>query len=151
ANAISLDGAVCYNGLPNFMVSYFEESIQYDGICAGSPTTFTASPYDDIASAEWDFGDPDSGDNNTSTDILPTHIYSQGGTYTVTVNLVSNGGNTLQIIYDVVIGNMPIANVPDDLLLCSNSGTALFDILSQTSVVLGNQSQDEYTITYYIT
>ncbi|HEY8403206.1 MAG TPA: PKD domain-containing protein, partial [Flavobacteriales bacterium] len=40
----------------------------------------------------WDFGDPASGANNTSTLANPTHTYSAPGTYTVTLT-ASNGGN----------------------------------------------------------
>lgn len=34
----------------------------------------------------WDFGDPASGTNNTSTLVNPTHIFSAPGTYTITLN-----------------------------------------------------------------
>lgn len=34
----------------------------------------------------WDFGDPASGANNTSTLVNPTHIFSAPGTYTITLN-----------------------------------------------------------------
>jgi gliding motility-associated-like protein len=34
----------------------------------------------------WDFGDPTSGANNTSTLANPTHVFSAPGTYTVTLN-----------------------------------------------------------------
>ena len=42
---------------------------------------------------EWDFGDPASGDNNTSTLPDPTHAYTAGGNYNVSLT-VSGAGNT---------------------------------------------------------
>ena len=41
---------------------------------------------------EWDFGDPASGADNTSTVLSPTHLYAVPGTYTV--SLVANDPNT---------------------------------------------------------
>lgn len=40
----------------------------------------------------WNFGDPASGANNTSTAANPTHVYAAPGTYTVTLT-ASNAGN----------------------------------------------------------
>lgn len=44
------------------------------------------------ASWSWDFGDPASGANNTSTAENPSHVYSAPGTYTVTL-VATNAGN----------------------------------------------------------
>lgn len=65
----------------------------------GSPLTGTAALSvtfmllnfgDPITTVLWNFGDPGSGSLNTSTDINPSHIYTDGGTYTVSV-LVDDG------------------------------------------------------------
>jgi PKD repeat protein/photosystem II stability/assembly factor-like uncharacterized protein len=50
-----------------------------------------------INSWSWDFGDPASGSNNTSTDQNPTHDYTTPGLYTVTltVTTVSGGSDTM--------------------------------------------------------
>ncbi len=40
----------------------------------------------------WDFGDPSSGGNNTSTQTNPSHIYNNAGTYTV--KLTTTNGNS---------------------------------------------------------
>lgn len=52
----------------------------------------------------WNFGDPASGINNTSTIGHPTHTFSGGGTYTVTL-VITNGGATDTIINTVVIND----------------------------------------------
>ena len=43
----------------------------------------------------WDFGDPSSGANNTSTDLNPTHTYNPG-TYTVTLTATNAGGSNVR-------------------------------------------------------
>jgi gliding motility-associated-like protein len=64
--------------------------------CAGEELIFTDLstfiPGEGIASRIWDFGDPLSGVDNTSTDAEPTHIYSAEGTYTVTLIVTSDNG-----------------------------------------------------------
>lgn len=47
------------------------------------------------ATFQWNFGDPASGAANTSTDINPTHIYNQPGTYEVV--MVATDPNTCNI------------------------------------------------------
>jgi gliding motility-associated-like protein len=57
----------------------------------------------------WDFGDPSSGSNNTSTVPNPTHAYTLGGVYNISLT-VSGSGNTsstftlhkLEIIENIV-------------------------------------------------
>lgn len=57
------------------------------------------------AGVTWDFGDPASGANNTSTLAAPSHTFTSGGTYVVTV---SGGGvtftSTVEIGVDASIG-----------------------------------------------
>lgn len=60
---------------------------------------------------EWDFGDPASGANNTSTAVNPTHVYSTPGTYQVV--LVANDPNTCNktdtIPFTIVVYDKPAA------------------------------------------
>ncbi|WP_375578145.1 PKD-like domain-containing protein [Marivirga tractuosa] len=68
---------------------------------AGSPSGTQFSPNVDLDPAvssnlveysyEWDFGDPQSGANNTSTNREPTHNYENPGTYNVTLNVITKG------------------------------------------------------------
>lgn len=43
-------------------------------------------------SRSWNFGDPGSGGNNSSTDSLPSHLYSNGGNYTVVLTISNTCG-----------------------------------------------------------
>lgn len=47
-----------------------------------------------ITEYSWDFGDPSSGSNNTSTQFNPCHIYATPGTYTVTLTAKNPCGTT---------------------------------------------------------
>lgn len=58
--------------------------------CDGYSYTFTQPNNPLINSYYWDFGDPGSGANNTSTQQSPTHVFSAAGVYTVKV--VGNRG-----------------------------------------------------------
>lgn len=62
-------------------------------LLAGSPTFL------------WNFGDPASGINNTSTIGNTTHVFSGQGTYTVTL-VITNAGQTDTIINTVVINTV---------------------------------------------
>ncbi|KGO94910.1 T9SS C-terminal target domain-containing protein [Flavobacterium subsaxonicum] len=150
-SAVPLGSASCYNGLPNFLTSLFAEEIEFNGVCAGSPTMFNVSPYSNIQSATWNFGDPTSGTANTSTNVMPSHTYSQGGTYTVTVDFVSFGGQSLQITDTVIIAPAPVANTAPNLTVCQNQASALFNLTAQTAVILGTQLPADYTVTYHTT
>lgn len=63
-------------------------------------------------SFEWNFGDPASGPNNTSTLSYPTHVYSSPGTYNVV--MVANDPNTCNRTdtarFTVVVYDKPAAN-----------------------------------------
>jgi gliding motility-associated-like protein len=67
----------------------------------------------------WDFGDPASGANNTSTDFEPTHLYSAVGTYVVT--LTATNPNTCNVtstttftinVYDSPVPDFSFSPVP---------------------------------------
>ncbi|HRI26516.1 MAG TPA: PKD domain-containing protein [Chitinophagales bacterium] len=55
----------------------------------GLTVTFTNTSIN-ATSYSWNFGDPASGSNNTSTLANPTHIYTAAGTYTVTLTAYNN-------------------------------------------------------------
>lgn len=46
--------------------------------------------------ARWNFGDPASGNNNTSTSISPEHTFSSPGNYTVTLRYATQGQDTVE-------------------------------------------------------
>ena len=63
-----------------------------DTACAHSATQFTDHSIPNasgIISWHWNFGDPSSGTNNTSSLQNPSHVYSNGGNYIVTLTVIN--------------------------------------------------------------
>lgn len=81
--------------------------------CSNTTVTFsdlsTVTNPNTIASWSWNFGDPPSGGNNTSTVQSPTHVFSASGTYTVTLTVTSSSGCVSTINLPVSVGAPPVA------------------------------------------
>ncbi len=71
-------------GLPTFIQSFFNASFSFSEICSGDSTVFFIDTAG-VDSANWNFGDPASGVENTSTLFSPTHLFTDTGEYTVTL------------------------------------------------------------------
>lgn len=86
--AFSFPASVC---LPAATVNFTNNST----IADGTQNSFTYS---------WDFGDPASGTNNTSTAISPTHVYTGAGPYSVKLSVTSGAGCTRDttILVDII-------------------------------------------------
>ena len=69
-------------------------------------STFVGS--NTIVAWEWDFGDPSSGSDNFSTDTNPTHTYSQGGTYLITLTITAGTGCKSRIIQEIRVLQSPV-------------------------------------------
>jgi hypothetical protein len=112
-NGVSLTG-LGQLGLPNFIQSYLRQPpfIHEDVNCLTADFSFTTaqdssnlctSAGNNIISVAWDFGDPLSGPNNTSTLDNPTHTFSVPGTYNVKLVLnypcyIDSANTTLTIV-----------------------------------------------------
>lgn len=72
----------------------------------------------------WNFGDPGSGINNTSTLQNPAHLYSAGN-LTFSVKLVTTSSLLCKdsITIGVGIQNLPVANAGSDVISCKNNMT----------------------------
>jgi len=99
-----LNGRVTGQGLPAFIQSIFYYSFDYENTCLGDTTEFTITSEDPYTSVEWDFGDG----SNTSTVENPTHQYTNPGTYTVSLQLYTNG-----VAYDPLIKQVTISEAPN--------------------------------------
>ncbi|MFM8433409.1 MAG: PKD domain-containing protein, partial [Bacteroidota bacterium] len=61
-------------------------SIGYSsGSCSNAAIPFSILTNSPIVGVRWDFGDPGSGQSNTSASISPTHTFTSFGTYSVSV------------------------------------------------------------------
>ena len=150
-NAINLISGVSLKNLPNFLQDYFASGILHEGECEGTVTTFSTLRIPGITNIAWDFGDPASGDDNASTALEPSHVFSSGGTYTVTATITSNGAQQTATT-EVIILPAPGAVAPgsEALSKCADgSGNAAFDLTGLDATILDGQSPTEFTVAYY--
>lgn len=79
-----------------------------------------------IISWNWNFGDPPSGFNNSSTAQNPVHFFSSFGTYSVTLIVQNTDGCQDTIIKTVTVSQLPVANFTADTA-CLGSVTTFTD------------------------
>ncbi|PZX38215.1 gliding motility-associated-like protein [Nonlabens dokdonensis] len=140
-------------GLPPFYNAFFNPSFGVVEGCSGTATQFFAV---DIAtcpntSVLWDFGDPSSGSNNSSTIINPSHIYATAGIYTVSLTIntpseVFTSTRDVTIVDTPLIQNVPDINICDDAL---NDGVALIDFSTTRVTALGNQDTTIFNVSVH--
>lgn len=83
--------------------------------CIGEELTINNTSTGNIISFSWDFGDPNSGAENTSTEENPTHAYSENGIYDVCLTTENSFGCfTTYCIEDAVTINNPVADFTFD-------------------------------------
>jgi gliding motility-associated-like protein len=81
-------------GLPTFVQSYFypADSFTHTVSCQTMTGNFNYNPAANVLTVRWDFGDPSSGVNNSSTQNNTQHIFTSPGTYTVRLIKFTNCG-----------------------------------------------------------
>jgi gliding motility-associated-like protein len=166
-------------GLPNFMTSYFVQrppptpfthtvsntygcqSAQFNSNYTPSITTIgcVSSGYT-LTGLQWDFGDPASGANNTSSLDSPIHHFTSLGTYTVNLILNYTCGGGTDTLKQVVNINQPCISVTSTSVTCASLGSATVAAISgigpfsytwmpiaQTGSVATGLSPGNYTLT----
>ncbi len=142
-------------GLPSFFHKYFQTpNFSYDGFCPGGITSFEIQSFDtQIDSVLWNFGDPSSGNNNTSTLLNPTHSFLISGAYEVTLTIYSDG---LTIFNNGIVHIAPVSiDLGQDQTFCSNQEFALNAFTPNATYLWSdNSSQSFLTIetpgTYWV-
>ncbi len=120
---VFLEGATSTLGLPLFYNGFLHMKFVYRNACPGDNTSFLIPDAEGITSVWWDFGDPITVANNTSSALAPSHVYSAPGSYTV--RLTTWRGSTVDIVErEVVIHTVPAPPIPSDTVLCP--GTTMF-------------------------
>jgi PKD repeat protein len=109
-----------------------------DTACAGNATQFADHSIPNagsIVSWHWDFGDPSSGPNNTSTLQNPSHIYSYSGNYQVRLTVINSNLCEKDTLMTVPVPSKPVAmfrSAP----ACAKSPTQFTDLSnSQNSII----------------
>ncbi|MHA7060279.1 T9SS type B sorting domain-containing protein [Aquimarina sp. M1] len=125
-----------------------EGLITYTNTCLSETTDFEING--DFDSVIWNFDDPASGLNNTSTENNPSHTFTSIGNFNVTA-LVTCGTETETLNIEVVITNSPNVNQISDIHACEDvyesQISSAFDTSSIEYDLIGNQS--DLTIKYF--
>ncbi len=118
--------------------------MKISNICSEFLTEFSVGNESNIASIKWNFGDPVSGGDNTSTERSPFHDFTEDGTYTITANVTGRDGSIELLTETIDVKEPPKAYGINDLETCeSSAGTGIsnsFDTSNIESQVLGNQT-----------
>jgi gliding motility-associated-like protein len=140
-------GTTGNEGLPPFYNGFFSPSFSAIQGCSGESSQFVA---DAIATCpqntvSWDFGDPASGTNNTSTQINPTHVYARAGTYTVNL-IITTPTETYNASRTVVIVDTPMITPLNDAQVCDDAtNDGVFPIQTDNIVAAALGLQDPLT------
>ena len=95
--------------------------------CFGTPTQFTSKsaflPNFNVIGWAWDFGDPNSGWQNTSNLQHPTHVYNEPGSYTVSLTITMSTGCQVTSVQFVAVPGVPPVDFTTEAFACA--GTAV--------------------------
>ena len=122
--SLDLETGFSFQGLPNFIQSYFRTRIITENQCVFDTFNFDIDSYAPITNILWDFGD-----GNTSTQINPSHQYQTSGRFTVKANITIN--NSVTSIYkNIQVYALPqlTPNVTLEQCDISNDGVDIFDL-----------------------
>jgi PKD repeat protein len=110
----------------------------YQNTCEGDATQFsdqtTATGGITIVAWNWNFGDPASGANNTSTLKNPSHTFTAAGTYQVVLFATNASGCTDSIMIPVVINPEPGVDFFTGPVTCDGSPVEFFTDTTQTNI-----------------
>jgi gliding motility-associated-like protein len=130
--AVYLNGNLCYLGLPNFINTiFYVPHVTSEFFCLGDSTEFILNNTADVDSVHWNFDDPLSGNENTSSLFEPKHVFTDTGTYYVKATIFC-GPYTAVLDEEVVIEAPPEVNLGADTVLCTGT-TLLLDATSPGS------------------
>jgi hypothetical protein len=114
---IDLNGDTTSHCLPNF-INDFLYRFDFEGICESDTFYFDPWFFPEPVFIEWNFGDLASGSNNTSTIPHATHVFSDGGTYEVSVYVEYPSGRIEETSREVEVEYAPEPNLGPDTTIC---------------------------------
>ena len=118
--------------------------------CINSSNELSLTNQSEIDTVIWNFDDPNTGANNTSTTINNTHQFSSPGQYEITATVLHTDGNTYTITKEIEIFEAPTVNTSVSLKQCDNSdinGFSYFNLNEVKEKIVTNP--ENYTITFY--
>jgi len=147
-------------GLPAFVNSIYRQqsAFMYDNLCFGDSTVFqlTSSLADSVM---WNFGDINSGINNSSKNLQPKHLFTNSGTFAVTL-ITYLGGIPSTYIDSLVINPLPAINLGNDTIICyyntvtlnaGNPGSSYLWSTGETTDSISCSAISDTIKSYYVT
>lgn len=126
-------------------------SITNTNKCINFSNELSLTNQSEIDTVVWNFDDPTTGANNTSTLVNTNHQFSSSGTYNVTANVLHIDGTNYTINKEVKILETPIINENVSLKQCDDNtdGFSAFNLNEVANEIITNPTN--YTITYHET
>jgi len=120
-------------------------NVSFNNPCYGDSAIFNLSNTS-ADSVLWDFGDPNSGINNISNNINPSHLFSDTGNFVITLYSYFNGMIDT-VINDLFVTDLPIVNLGNDTIICDGE-TLTLDATVQNATYLwqDNSTTSSYTV-----
>ncbi|TKB99006.1 PKD domain-containing protein [Pedobacter cryophilus] len=124
----------CINTIIKEVIVYPEPVADFEAseVCVqAAPTAFTNKSTvlnNGNLSYLWDFNEPSSGINNTSTLKNPTHSYSVAGNYIVKLTVTSDAGCQIETTKTVRVNPKPLANFTAPAQSCFNDAITFTDV-----------------------
>jgi gliding motility-associated-like protein len=119
-------GSISRFGLPTFFNSILAPSFTVTNLCFGDSTLLAVdTTFTSVDSVLWNFGDPTTGVNDTSTSLSAYHVFSAADTFDV--SLISyQSGSIDTVIQQIIILPLPPVDLGADTTLCQGE-TLLLD------------------------
>ncbi len=124
-NAVEVNQAIGAKNLTTFPANFLDiPAFTHDMKCYNDVTTFDVTNSLNIDNISWDFGDSESSSELVGL-MHPTHVYSQPGTYLVTMDVEAAG---VHYVYtdSVTIHPLPQPDLGEDKYLLSESAVRLY-------------------------
>jgi uncharacterized protein (TIGR02145 family) len=122
-NAVSLNGNICRNDLPQFLQHYKAYLHDNGSNCQPDSVHFSGDIWPPADTIRWNFGDPASGAANGSNLPTPSHLFSAPGTYTVELYVRHNDNRTDTTWRTITIFPNPAPSLGPDRTLCAGNST----------------------------
>ena len=146
-NGVILNSGSCGLGLPTFFSSIFNSTnnFSFNNPCFGDSAffNFTNTSVDSVL---WEFGDPNSGISNSSSNINPVHIFSDTGTFHISLYSYFNG-ITDTATNELFVTDIPVVNLGNDTVICDGE-ILILDATVQNATYLwqDNSTASSYTV-----
>ncbi len=124
-DGFAIDDIIIGNAPPN--------NASFTYLCSNNSTVNFTNTSDLCPATAWDFGDPASGANNTSTLSSPTHVFSGPGTYTVTLNATGPGNAPSVYTETITILGPTTSVITNNNCFGDNAGSATVSVMPLTA------------------